>query len=547
MQQAAQEISITSGVNESRFLEHLKTMFSTSTTVLAEAIQNARRAGASSVELDFNDETASLVISDNGCGISDFRALITVAESGWSEETIATDKPFGIGFFSVSFAAEQVTVESRGRQITFSSGDLIAKRNIAVEPSSFIGGTRLTLHGCKLGAEQIGKSIRDYAKGFAIPVFWRGEYLPRPHAAGNLNGANTPVGFISIRGIHTADQLEYESHGIVYCQGLPVTVEGFDDRTYGRDTRPIVHVDHHQYQPRMPDRDALIDGKKAGNDFRREIRALCLAHMEAQKQVISAAEFVSTYWEVAKKYDALEMMNNIPVLPKSVLFFVGDYPVKSGFGNEFMHPSKAEVTREEIESGAFVLCQGLDYEDGGNEFAKYLYAQEKEWLFVSDVPEGHWARSHILDLDEASLNISCKVVAEEDFSGCYASGKIKLVDKLVIVLNGQPLEIKEPVALGSDNWSGTMVFMVPKGSGSASHVLLQASDYLDEYDTYMATDNSLDCEAFDNLVAILAGESKIETLKKCLLSANADNKTNLRESTFTVSIDGEGKISVEEV
>lgn len=117
----------------------------------------------------------------------------------------------------------------------------------------------------------------------------------------------------------------------------------------------------------------------------------------------------------------------------------------------------------------------------------------------------------------------------------------------MIVLNGQPLEIKEPIALGSDNWSGTMVFMVPKGSGSASHVLLQASPYLDENDTYMETDNSLDCEAFDNLVSILAGESKIETMKKCLHSAGVGNKTNLRESSFTVCIDGEGKISVEEV
>ena len=118
MNQAALESnSITSGVNESRFLEHLKTLFSTSTTVLAECLQNGRRAGASSVVFDYDVSESSLTITDNGCGIADFRALITVAESGWSQETMDSERPFGIGFFSVSFAAESVLGESKGKQI----------------------------------------------------------------------------------------------------------------------------------------------------------------------------------------------------------------------------------------------------------------------------------------------------------------------------------------------------------------------------------------------------------------------------------------------
>ena len=92
MNQAAQLENIVSSVNETRFLEHMKTLFSTSTTVLAELLQNGRRAGANRIDFDYDEATSSLTIMDNGCGISDFRTLITVAESGWSEETIASER-----------------------------------------------------------------------------------------------------------------------------------------------------------------------------------------------------------------------------------------------------------------------------------------------------------------------------------------------------------------------------------------------------------------------------------------------------------------------
>ena len=200
MNQAAQVENIVSSVNETRFLEHMRTLFSTSTTVLAECLQNGRRAGASRIDFDYDEAASTLSITDNGCGISDFRALITVAESGWSEETMVSEKPFGIGFFSVSFSAESIVVESRGRKIEFSSDDLVAKRQIAVQSSSFIGGTRISLVKCKLDQEKIRNALGNYARGFATPVFWRDEEVPRPHAQANLNGVTTPVGFVHVPG-----------------------------------------------------------------------------------------------------------------------------------------------------------------------------------------------------------------------------------------------------------------------------------------------------------------------------------------------------------
>ena len=99
---------ITSGVNERRFIEHLRLMFSTKDTCLKEMMQNARRAGASFARFDYEPATRTLRVTDDGCGIADFKALVTVADSAWSEETMRSEEPFGIGFSSVSFAADSV-------------------------------------------------------------------------------------------------------------------------------------------------------------------------------------------------------------------------------------------------------------------------------------------------------------------------------------------------------------------------------------------------------------------------------------------------------
>ena len=329
MNQAAQVENIVSSVNEARFLEHMRTLFSTSTTVLAECLQNGRRAGASRIDFDYDEAASTLTIMDNGCGVSDFRTLITVAESGWSEETMASEKPFGIGFFSVSFSAESIVVESRGRKIEFSSDDLVAKRQIAVQPSSFIGGTRISLVKCKLDQEKIRNALGNYARGFATPVFWRNEEVPRPHAQASLSGVTTPVGFVHVPGIHgDAKAVHYEPHGFVYCQGLPVSVADFSNvylRAVG-DVQ-VVHVDHLVYSPRMPDRDSLIDAKKAASDFDAVLKGLWREHILAKKSELPSVEFVEEYWSIARAVGCLDVMSDVPVLPKHVVHYAGETPV----------------------------------------------------------------------------------------------------------------------------------------------------------------------------------------------------------------------------
>ncbi len=549
MNQAAQMENIVSSVNETRFLEHMRTLFSTSTTVLAELLQNGRRAGANRIDFDYDEATSSLTIMDNGCGISDFRTLITVAESGWSEETIASERPFGIGFFSVSFSAETVVVESRGKKIEFSSDDLIAKRQIAVQPSSFIGGTRIALVSCKLDQAAIQKALGYYARGFETPVFWRNEEVPRPHAQANLNGVTTPVGFVHIPGIHgDAQDVCHEPHGYVYCQGLPVSVAGFT-RHYGPGNRDVqvVHVDHHVYSPRMPDRDSLIDAEKAAKDFVEALKALWREHIAVKKFEMSGEDFVDEFWDTAKAVGCLDVMSDVPVLPRHVVHYVVDTPVLQHDGDSYMSRIEVRVTLEAVQSGSITLCKDFYEAENGDDFAKLTFAKKARLLFVDrGLPANHWANAFLQDIEEEEVKVSGKVVAQGDFSGGWVDGVIKLVDKLSLTMLGQTLLINEAFSVG-ENW-GTAAFMVPldtaKRGSHTGYVLRQQSTYVNENDAYCETDFELDSDRFDDQVAILAGEPGAETVKKCLMSAGAGRKTNLRNKTFTVRFDDEGSITV---
>lgn len=543
--QAAQKQTITSSVNEGRFLEHMRVLFSSKTTVLAEVLQNARRAGANAVHLDWDN--GNLTVTDNGCGVSDFKAMISVAESGWSEATMASEQPFGIGFFSVSFAAESVMVESKGRQISFSSEDLIAKQPIPIETSDFIGGTRITLHGCKLEKSSVGTALLSYAKGFAIPVFWDGVELPRPHALENLTAFDTSVGQIHIPRMAKGTEPIFDNGGTAYCQGLPVKIDQFSNSSWDREDKPVLHIDHRRFNVRMPDRDNLIDGADAANQIRACIREIWRGHLEQKKIELSSQDFAETYWTVAKRANLSSMMNDVPFLPKTALSFVSDYPEESSCdGVSYWSNPESGVNQDDVSAGLVQLCDDFDPDsDGqGDHFARLLFAMAKKWMFVELLHEGHWANEKLCNIGEMPFAISGKVIATGYFDGRWADGEVKVYEQLLITLNGETALFDEPVALGHSDMGSNRTFLIPQGRNCVGYVLKQASNYHDGSDRYQESDYDTDADNFDDLVAILSGEKPEITVAKCLESAGASRKTNLYKTAFVVEFDDKGKLTV---
>jgi hypothetical protein len=83
---------------------------------IIELLQNARRAGATHVEITNNDGTVT--VQDDGCGIDDFGKLLDLGGSGWDENFEASEDPAGVGLFCL--APRAVTIRSNGQMVQIS-------------------------------------------------------------------------------------------------------------------------------------------------------------------------------------------------------------------------------------------------------------------------------------------------------------------------------------------------------------------------------------------------------------------------------------------
>lgn len=237
--------AVRASVNEKQLLSTMKHLFKSNFSFLGELMQNARRAGASMVRFEFDPETKTLIVGDNGCGIEDFGKLIDLCTSGWAEDVQIADNPFGMGFFSVFFACDHITVRSRGLTLTASHDDIMSKRLIQVvdDEVPVRTGVILELHGLKqelLGHQQyyahgtgdkmeayeLYRQLRKFSMGFPIEVQCNGTSLPRPHAQAALKGEETAYGFVHMAQVHGGKESKPLSDQMcdtaLYLQGLLV-------------------------------------------------------------------------------------------------------------------------------------------------------------------------------------------------------------------------------------------------------------------------------------------------------------------------------------
>ena len=115
--------------------------------VWIEVLQNARRAGATMIAISIEEsspqeDSCTVTVEDNGDGIADFQALVTLGHSRWAEETQATEDPAGMGFFSLCHS--DVEVHSGLRSVCISRAVFLGKAQATIEnKKEFVCGTRL--------------------------------------------------------------------------------------------------------------------------------------------------------------------------------------------------------------------------------------------------------------------------------------------------------------------------------------------------------------------------------------------------------------------
>ncbi len=106
---------------------------------IIEILQNARRAGASMVEI--TNKNGEVTVQDNGQGIADFRKLLDLGGSGWEESFEQSEDPAGVGLFCL--APRAVCIRSLGG-VACIAGDGWTGAPVTVRPAPEpIHGTRL--------------------------------------------------------------------------------------------------------------------------------------------------------------------------------------------------------------------------------------------------------------------------------------------------------------------------------------------------------------------------------------------------------------------
>lgn len=153
--------------------------------VLAELIQNARRAGATAVQLHRTEaeDGPRLSISDDGIGIADPSVILSLGRSGWNDQVARREDPAGMGVFSL--AGRHVVFRSRARgsdcgwQVDIPSHAWEDGTPIPVSTCAQGIGTEIMLTLDKPWADTLDAAARGAARYCPIPVYLDGEELKR--------------------------------------------------------------------------------------------------------------------------------------------------------------------------------------------------------------------------------------------------------------------------------------------------------------------------------------------------------------------------------
>lgn len=372
----------------------------TDKTIFNELIQNAERAGATKVVFDLDGD--SLSVKDDGHGICDYGQLLTFAKSGWNEETKRSQHAYGMGFASVLFACEEISVVSGGYEFTAKCRDIQAGKSISLQPSKNLIGTLIVLKGID---ESIRTNLPELLKRAAfarnIHVIFKGEALPSPHSQNALD-ADTYIKCPFASGVIYVNPASSSMDVAAYLQG--VRLEGFCD--YGT----FLHIVHFNDDVigRVPDRTHLFEHDRVKAEMEKALhKFLVQLLMERREKMGDDALFVSIWGADLKRIDA-KKLNDIGFLVKGTVEILSRMPMLNDTGSSRVFGSEKAISRKTLEDCVVVPNRLLSNKlNAGDSFLIQTYLAACGNIIVLGEPAkkldaAHWIHS-LPVLKESSL------------------------------------------------------------------------------------------------------------------------------------------------
>ncbi|MGJ9418716.1 ATP-binding protein [Massilia sp. CMS3.1] len=509
-------------INEEGALRNQRFAFTDKFTLLSELMQNARRAGARRIEIAYDDATGILRVVDDGRGIADFQKLLTFNESGWDNETCDEERPFGIGFSKCLYSATRCIVMSRDRKIDFLTSEALARKPVEVQEIAPQPHTTVELHEVQL--PDLKFRLHAICSGFPVQVWFNGVELPRIHAVDQLPFMNTSIGQVYLRGTGNGN---YTRNTLMFLQGLcvarPSFFEGFQVN--------VVHLDSRQFVARLPDRDKLIDE----DDQTKRVYA-CMKWLWRQalcdaKSSLDASDFVEAFFDVMRYWHHVDLINDVPVLPKCLTHRISGYPIQEGYeGRCYIAAPEHCVTRTEVVDGSVHLVD-LDSVSSENA-AGWMFAKAMDYTVLSPLelhPE-HWVHSYIEVIKEASIRVKAlKEQCRMTLDGRWITSQVILCDAVEISIGADCVTVTD-VGVYCDG-----AIFIPPGEWTGEAVR-QASDFIDPDNRFVEEDRDADRTALADLVKRLRCVDPQSTLASLLQELRLENYPLLRGKAFQLQI-----------
>ena len=538
-------------VNEHSLIQNLRFAFSKGTTYLSELLQNARRAGASKIELTIDWQAGQVDVVDDGAGISDLQKVLSIAESGWGPEIMETETPYGMGFLSCLFAASHVTIVSKAQRIAFYTRDALDFSDIPVETLELpeqASWTLVQLNGVKNIPDVEG--IKHMVAGFPIPVFLNGVELPRPHSIEGRGFLKTEVGLVSM-------PMNPYGSCAVYLQGLPVRI-GMHDPVWASQ-RNVVHLDTTRFMGRIPDRDSVVDPDVAKEAVRSVLRQLWVEKMtRIGKQAITkdvafqrgvlrdkGAEFLGFK-------ELRPLLNQFVVLPPQIIFGAFIIFARDRAAGEM---EVSSFTKSDVEfgvEGAVLVDSDLDFSDddnNDNEMAiKALLRHQKIQLIdTTQLDSEHWVFPHLLSHPEKVQWTASQLSESVRVQMVYFNKlSVSLCDSITVsadfrVGNNQTRNMTAEID-DYPLYQSSVGLLVPAKSNGCDGAR-QAFTYLDEGDDLDESAMEKDDEVISRHVQALRHPDPAKLLQTILHSDVALNEyAQLAGHRFEVSIQKNGQL-----
>ncbi len=254
-------------------IQRVSEFFNASTKdIMNELLQNARRSGASQVEITM--ENGQITVSDDGQGITDPAAILAFGQTEWDRQEARDEHPAGMGLYALA-RRELVTIRSKTEdqtawQVRLTPGHFVGQIPAPIER---LDGEHLRTGTTVAFTEERPEEriIQETARFYPLPVFLNGvrveqeDFLARASHITEWNGVRIGV-YTGASHYRNIKRTEMNFHGIIV--GYP-ELPDMESITLWWSTQADVR-DCPQLELTLPARREVVE-----NQFMDELRQAC--------------------------------------------------------------------------------------------------------------------------------------------------------------------------------------------------------------------------------------------------------------------------------